>query len=119
MARVRFPLPLDPTHRFTPDALQQLAEKIVGQAISTGSADGFASGSRIGTVIEARVEDGLVQCEADVDDAVADAVGGYGIDGKVSINSDRQVDRVASARVAAIVPSMLPSGARVWERRKP
>lgn len=121
MRTVAFTLPLDPALRFTPEALEQLAQLVPGTPVRVAGSDGRGLGEPVGTVTAATVDGDAVRCTADVDDQIADIVGGYGIDGagRLSIRGadDKVVDSVTRASVAAVPPNLLPNGARRPETR--
>lgn len=103
MTSVTFDLPLDPRHVFTPFALSQLAEQIVGTSVSLGA-------ETVGIVKSAEVVGDRVRARAEVDDDVARMVGGYGLDASI-VGEPRAVVRVEGARVEALPPSLMPPAA--------
>lgn len=113
MTSITFDLPLNPDWCFTDEALQQLAAKVPKTPMRLADEGGRATGDPIGRITATVVVDGRVRCTADVDDAIVDMVGGYGIDASVSRGVERNhITEVKRACVAGLAPSMLPPWAR-------
>jgi len=84
MTEVRFDLPLRRDHRERIDNIRDLVKLLPGVPVRVDGSD-----EQRGSVVSALWCDGYVECRADVDDALAEAVSGYGMDAVVQRPGER------------------------------